>query len=198
MRRLASFVLYSFIAFPCLVTGGTLPSPQGSSQTSTSAALKYFTDVPLVTQNGDQVRFYTDLLKDKVVVINTFFGACQGICPVSSAVLSGLQSRLGDHLGKDVFLLSFSVDPENDTPAKLKAYGEQFHSKPGWLFITGKKENVQVALHKLGEKATNRDDHLALFMIGNDQTGLWKKALAPGMSADKLMEIVESVLHDKE
>ena len=197
MRKLG-FIGTIFLILFSTVGASPQQAPTQPNSELSQAALKYFTDVPLVTENGDQVRFYSDLLKDKVVVINTFFGTCQGICPVSSALLSSLQSRLGDRLGKDVFLLSFSVDPENDTPEKLKAYSEQFHSKPGWLFITGKKENVALALHKLGEKAERKEDHLTVFMIGNNRTGLWKKVMAPGLTADKLMPIVESVIEDKE
>lgn len=197
MRQLG-FIGILLLVFLSSMGASPQLAPTQSNPELSQAALKYFTDVPLVTENGDQVRFYSDLLKDKVVVINMFFGTCQGICPVSSAVLSSLQGRLGDRLGKDVFLLSFSVDPENDTPEKLKAYGEQFHSKPGWLFLTGKKENVALALHKLGEKAERKEDHLTVFLVGNNRTGLWKKVMAPGLTADKLMPIVESVIEDKE
>ena len=178
-----------------------MPAQQSQPPTDSAlslAAQKYFTDVPLVTQDGREVRFYTDLIKGKVVVINMFFGTCQGICPKSSEMLSRLQELLGDRLGKDVFLLSFSEDPDTDTPEKLKAYGEEFHSRPGWLFLTGKKANVDLALHKLGEKAERKEDHLTLLMIGNDKTGLWKKVLANGLTADQLMTLVDSVVHDQE
>jgi protein SCO1/2 len=140
---------------------------------------------------------YSDLLKDKVVVINPFFGTCTGACPKMSGVLSGLQERLGDHLGKDVFLLSFSVDPETDTPEKLKQYAQQFHAKPGWLFLTGKKENVDFALSKLGQKIARKEDHSIIFIVGNNRTGLWKKVLDPSCTADSLKVIVDSVLNDK-
>lgn len=196
--RQSGFIGILLLIFLSTIGARPQQAPAQPNSELSQAALKYFTDVPLVTENGDQVRFYSDLLKDKVVVINTFFGTCHGICPVSSAVLSSLQNRLGDRLGKDVFLLSFSVDPENDTPEKLRAYGEQFHSKPGWLFLTGKKENVALALHKLGEKAERKEDHLTVFLVGNNRTGLWKKVMAPGLTADKLMTIVESVIQDKE
>jgi protein SCO1 len=197
MRHFGSVGILLLMVFSTMGASSQQAPTQANSDLS-QVAQKYFTDVPLVTENGDQVRFYSDLLKDKVVVINTFFGTCQGICPVNSALLSSLQSRLGDRLGKEVFLLSFSVDPENDTPEKLKVYGAQFHSKPGWLFLTGKKENVALALHKLGEKAERKEDHLTIFLVGNNRTGLWKKVMAPGLTADKLMTIVESVLQDKE
>lgn len=162
-----------------------------------AAGRKYFTDVPLVTQNGDSVRLYSDLLKGKVVVINAFFGTCTGSCPKMAGTLSALQSRLGDHLGKDVLILSFSVDPETDTPEKLKAYGENFHAKPGWLFLTGTKANVDFALSRLGQKVNRKEDHLTVFIIGNEKTGLWKKVFAPSSTADSVNAIVQSVLDDK-
>ena len=122
------------------------PAAQTQSKGQSAAARQYFTDVPLVDQNGQDVRFYSDLLKGKVVVIETFFGTCTGSCPRMAGILEGLQTKLGDQLGRDVFFLSFTVDPENDTPAKLKMYADEFHAKPGWLFLTGKKENVDFAL----------------------------------------------------
>lgn len=174
----------------------TQQNPAGAGDSTAAAALTYFTDTKLITQDGDSVRLYSDLLKGKVVVINAFFGTCTDSCPKMSGVLEGLQERLGDHLGKDVFFLSFSVDPETDTPENLKAYAGRFHAKPGWLFLTGKKEDVDVALAKLGHKVARKEDHLTLFIVGNEKTGLWKK-VAPGSSADSLKVVVDSVLNDK-
>jgi protein SCO1/2 len=159
------------------------------------AGLKYFTDVRLLTQQGTPVSLYSDLLKGKIVVINAFFGSCTDSCPKMAATLEALQSRLGDHLGKDVYLLSFSVDPETDTPARLAAYAERFHAKPGWLFLTGDRKNVDFALSRLGQKVARKEDHLTLFMIGNERTGLWTKIL-PASGADSVMDVVSCVLSD--
>ena len=100
------------------------------------------------------------------------------------------------HVGKDVFIISISVDPVVDTPPKLKDYAKKFNAKPGWYFLTGDKENVDWALHKLGQFVTDKQDHLNIFIIGNEPTGLWKKAFGLAQS-DELMKIVESVLTDK-
>jgi protein SCO1 len=199
MNRFRYLLVALLLAFAPL--SGTLIAQQRLSATDNSlsdAAREYFTDVQLTTQNGESVRLYSDLLKGKVVVINSFFGTCTGGCPKMSGVLAGLQERLGDRLGKDVFLLSFSVDPETDTPAKLKEYADSFHAKPGWLFLTGKKENVDFALSRLGQKVARKEDHLTLFIVGNNKTGLWKKVFAPSTNAESLSTIVESVLDDKE
>jgi protein SCO1/2 len=179
------------------LSGPSAAQQKGPEERLDAAAREYFTDVQLVTQSGERVRLYSDLLKDKVVVINAFFGTCTGSCPMISGVLAGLQERIGDRLGKDVFFLSFSVDPETDTPAKLKEYAERFHARPGWLFLTGEKRNVDFALAKLGQKVEKKEDHLTIFMVGNNRTGLWKKVFAPTSTADSLKAIVDSVLNDK-
>jgi len=161
-----------------------------------AAGQKYFTDVALTTQNGDSVRLYSDLLRGRVVVINSFFATCTGACPVMAATLAGLQRRLGER-AKDILILSFSVDPLVDTPEKLKSYAEQVHAQPGWLFLTGDKQNVDLALSKLGQMVEKKEDHQTVFIVGNEKTGLWKKVLAPKATADSLKDVVESVLNDQ-
>jgi protein SCO1/2 len=194
----------TFILGCVLAAAATVCSPVVAEQSSANSedelsatARSYFTDVRLVTQNGDSVRLYSDLLKAKVVVINAFFGTCTGSCPRMAGILAGLQDRLADHLGKDVWLLSLSVDPETDTPEKLKEYAERFHAKPGWLFLTGPQQNVDFALSRLGQKVARKEDHLTIFIVGNNKTGLWKKVFAPSTTADSLKSIVDSVLNDK-
>src|SRR5690349_12301364 len=114
-----------------------------------SAAEKYFSDVELIDQDGQKVRFYSDVLKNKIVAINTFFTTCTNICPPMNRNFEKIQEALGDRLGKDAFLISITVDPQTDTPPRLKEYSRRFHARPGWLFLTGKKENVDWALYKL-------------------------------------------------
>src|SRR5215213_9370248 len=93
-----------------------------------SPAQKYFSDVKLVNQDGKEMRLYSDLIKDRTVVIDVMFTRCTGACPVMSGTFAKLQDHLGDRLGKDVYLLSISVDPVNDTPAKLKEYAKRFNA----------------------------------------------------------------------
>ena len=161
-----------------------------------SAAEKYFSDVELITQDGQKVRFYSDMLKNKVVVINTFFINCKNICPPMNRNFEKIQEALGDRLGKDAFLVSITVDPETDTPARLKDYGRQFHARPGWTFLTGKKENVDWALYKLGQYVEAKDDHTSIFIIGNEPKGLWKKAFGLAKS-EELIRIIEDVIADR-
>ena len=161
-----------------------------------SAAERYFSDVELLDQDGRTVRFYSDVLKNKVVIINTFFTTCTSICPPLNRNFEKMQEALGDRLGKDAFLVSISVDPETDTPTRLKEYGRRFHARPGWLFLTGKKENVDWALYKLGQYVETKDDHTSILIIGNEPKGLWKKAFGLA-KAEELMHIVEDVINDR-
>lgn len=156
----------------------------------------YFTDVVLVNQNGQKMRLYSDLLQGKVVVINSFFATCPGSCLPMERNLEKVQEALGDRMGKEVHIISISVDPAVDTPANLKEYAKKLHARPGWYFLTGEKQNVDLALKKLGHFVTDKQDHLNIFIIGNERTGLWKKAFGLAQS-DELVKVVESVLNDK-
>jgi protein SCO1/2 len=161
-----------------------------------SPARTYFTDTELINQDGQPMRFYSDLLKDKVVIINTFFTTCTSVCPPMSRNLQQIQTWLGDRLGKDVHIISISVDSAADTPPRLKDYAAKYKAKPGWFFLTGKKENAEFALRKIGQFVESRDDHSTVIIIGNLHTGLWKKAM--GMAKpEELIKVVESVLEDK-
>ncbi|MBV9927209.1 MAG: SCO family protein [Acidobacteria bacterium] len=173
-----------------------MPEPQAQQTQQQTAARKYFSDVELVDQDGNRVRFYTDVLKGKTVVINAFFTTCTSVCPPMNRNLEKVQEALGDRLGKDVFIVSISVDPETDTPPRLKEYAQRFHARPGWLFLTGKKENVEWALYRVGQYVESKDDHTTVIAVGNERTGLWKKALGVAKPAD-LIQIVRSVADDK-
>jgi protein SCO1/2 len=169
---------------------------QNQSANGESDGRKYFTDVLLVNQNGQKMRFYSDLLQGKVIVINSFFATCTGSCLPLNRNLEKLQKALGAHMGKEVFFLSISVDPTVDTPPNLKAYAKKLNAGPGWYFLTGDKQNVDFALMKIGQFVDDKNDHLNIFIIGNERTGLWKKAFGLARD-DELMKVVESVLNDK-
>jgi len=161
-----------------------------------SEAQKYFTDNVLINQDGEKMRFYSDLVKGKTVIIDSFFATCQGSCLPMNRNLEKVQEALGDRLGKDAYILSISVDPTVDTPPALKAYAKKLNARPGWYFLTGDKASVDFILKKLGQFVDNKQDHLNIFIIGNDRTGLWKKAFGLAKS-EEIVKVVESVINDK-
>ena len=205
MRQLFIMLMFAAAVFTtannCVAqTPAAPPAPHDHSQMSTSDAAspaeKYFTDVELINQDGKKVRFYSDVLKGKTLVVNAFFTSCTSVCPPMNRNMEKIQEALGDRVGRDVFLVSMTVDPEVDTPVRLKEYAKKFHAGPGWVFLTGKKENLDWALYKLGQYVETKDDHTTVLIIGNEPTGLWKKAF--GMApAGELVQIVDSVVNDK-
>jgi len=175
----------------CLAASAQTAAPPPAE----GAARRYFTDTVLVDQTGAERRFYSDLIKDRVVVINVMFATCKDSCPRMAESFARLQDWLGDRLDRDVHMISISIDPETDTPARLKEYAQKYKARPGWYFLTGPKANVETVLKKLGLYAQQKQDHLNLFLIGNDRTGLWKKAF--GMApVDQTIATLNSVLQD--
>lgn len=161
-----------------------------------NGAEKYFTNVVLVNQDGKPMRFYADLISGKTVIINVFFSTCGASCPVLSQALAKIQEHLGPRVGKDVHMVSISVDPLHDTPEQLKKYAERFKAKPGWYFMTGPKENVDLVLHKIGQFVEDPNDHSAVVIVGNEPTGLWKKAFGLART-DELIKVIDSVVDDR-
>ena len=157
---------------------------------ATSVARSYFSNVALVDQDGSEKQLYDDLLKNKVVLISSFFLTCHGVCPPMVSKLKRVQEGLGDRLGKDIYLLSLTVDAAEDTPAKMKEFASSVRAKSGWFFLSGKKENVDWALYKTGQYVTDKDDHSTVFIIGNEATGSWKKVLASA-PAEELIRMLE-------
>jgi protein SCO1/2 len=139
----------------------------------------YFTNTPLVNQDGKTVHFYDDLIKGKSVVINFIYTECGDSCPLETAKLVQVQKLLGDRVGKDIFFYSISIDPKHDTPQTLKSYARKFHVGPGWFFLTGKKEDIEVIRKKLGQAAgpdqNQLTDHSTSLVIGDEPTGQWMR-----------------------
>ena len=132
----------------------------------------YFPNVPLVTQDGKTVMFYDDLLKGKKVLIDFIFAKCEEGCPLDTANMVRVQKLLGDRVGKDIFMYSITLDPEHDTPAVLKEYAEQYGVGPGWLFLTGKREDIDKVRDKLGERG-KMEQHANAVKIGDIARGQW-------------------------
>ena len=196
LKRTLVTIVAVFCCGTTLATAQETAPAQTPNTSAGSPAKNYFTDVVLVNQNGKKMRFYSDLLQGKVVIINSFFATCKTSCLPLTRNLEKLQQALGAHMGKDVHILSISVDPTVDTPASLKAFATKMNAGPGWYFLTGNKENVDFALKKIGHFVDDKETHLNIFIIGNERTGLWKKAAGLATSVE-LMKVVESVLNDK-
>ena len=135
----------------------------------------YIPNLPVVSQDGQVFQFYDDLVKDKIFVISFFYTSCRQICPLATARLSELQDILGDSVGRDIFFYSISVDPENDTPARLKTYAEAMRAGPGWRFLTGLPEDIRAIRDRLGDRSPVLSEHRNEVLLGNGVTGQWQR-----------------------
>src|SRR5262245_18271928 len=133
--------------------------PQSVEAQSRRLGDGYFPNLPVVTHEGKTLRFYDDLLKGKIVVINFIYTSCQDICPIATARLAQVEEKLGDKVGRDVFVISMTVDPAHDTPEQLNEYAKAFSAGPVWTFVTGKPEDVRAVNYKLVERSTSLCEH---------------------------------------
>ncbi|WP_045224149.1 SCO family protein [Methyloterricola oryzae] len=141
----------------------------------------YFPNVELITQDGQKVRFYDDLIKGKVFAINFIYTHCVYACPLETAALRKVQQALGDRMGKDVHFYTISIDAERDKPEVLKAYADKFHTGPGWTFLSGSKADVTLIRQKLGmyrddgKQEKDLSEHNINVLMGSETGGQWIK-----------------------
>jgi len=153
---------------------GTLGAASAAPKGSPWGA-SYFPNVPLVTHEGRTVRFYDDLIKDKKVLINFIYTRCEGACPLATARMAQVQMLLGPRVGRDIFMYSITVDPAHDTPEALKAYAGKYGAGPGWLFLTGTRENIDQVRFKLGERSEVKEEHQNIVRVGHGGSGQWMR-----------------------
>ena len=159
---------------------------------------RFLPNVVLTTHEGKKVRFYDDLVKDKIVVINMMYASCEGVCPRITSNLQQVQKFLGDRVGRDIFFYSITLKPEVDTPAVLKAHVAMHKIKPGWLFLTGAPADIEMLRRKLGfvdpdpKVDADKTNHIGNVRYGNEALMLW--AACPGLSkADAIAESIKWV-----
>ncbi|MFM9862987.1 MAG: SCO family protein [Micropepsaceae bacterium] len=158
----------------------------------------YFPNVELTTHDGKKVRFYDDMLRGKVVAINFIYTNCGDVCPLDTAQMRQVHTLLGDRVGKDIFMYSISVDPENDTPQALRRYMRTFDTGAGWTFLTGKQEDIVLIQRKLGLRIADIKkirDHDTRLMMGNEKTSQWIKR-SPYDDPTILANILASTLNN--
>jgi protein SCO1/2 len=147
---------------------------------------RYFPDVTLTTHEGKPVRFYDDLVKDRCVVMNFMYARCEGICSPITSNLQRVQSILHDRVGRDIFMYSFSLKPDEDTPEALGEYVKERKLGPGWTFLTGKPADLERIRRSLGftdpdpARDADKTNHTGMVRFGNEPLQLW--AAFAGMS----------------
>jgi protein SCO1 len=149
--------------------------PFGYTEYRRNALRRNFPDVVLLTQDNKQKRFYDDLIKDKVVVIQFMFANCDQLCPRITPNLAQVQRELSRRAPGRVTFLSITVDPKRDTPQALKQYASHFAIQGGWYFLTGRQEDVDLVRRRLGvyDPEDQKLEHMNVLTIGNEAQGRW-------------------------
>jgi protein SCO1/2 len=138
-------------------------------------------DVEVIDQDGKTHRLHSDLIKGKVVLFNFMYADCEGICPLQTETLKRVYKEFGDRMGKEIIMLSFSLQPEVDRPEKLKHYTEMHEIPDGgnWKFLTGDPATFDKLRRALGfydevpEFDLQNATHLGMLRYGVETEDRW-------------------------
>jgi len=178
----------------------TVSSAAAVSNTASDAAAeekarKFFTDLEVIDQNGKKLRFYSDVLKGRVVLISFIFTNCEFACPMQAQKLKQARAAMVPTIKDDVWYVSLSVDPDRDTPEAMKKFAErQGVDESRWIFLTGDKQNLETIIRKLGQYTPDVEAHTTLMLAGNTITRHWTRVmpmLTPPDIAKQMRALVE-------
>jgi protein SCO1/2 len=132
-------------------------------------------DTTLLDQEGRRVHLGREVIGDKIVVVNFVYTTCTTVCPLASALFADLQGRLGDALGREVVLVTLTVDPVRDTPAVLKAQASRYGARDGWTWLTGPSVAVNEVLRGMGAYTSDFTQHPLMVLVGDGAQGTWTR-----------------------
>lgn len=175
-------------------------------QTVSTVASLSIPETTLTAQDGQKVKIVEDLIKDKVVLLNTIYTSCTTICSPMGANFTKLQNLLIEQLGEnrlrnEVALLSISIDPVNDTPQRLKAWKQKFGGKPGWTLLTGSQADVDKLLKATGLFTADFVNHAPIALLGDAQKDQWNRVSAlapPSMLAQMIADQLDTNAHTQQ
>jgi protein SCO1/2 len=157
-----------------------------------SAAKVVLHGAPLVDTSGRRVRLAQDVIGERIAVVNFVYTTCTTVCPVTSATFQQLQGKLAAALGKEVVLVSISVDPVRDTPQRLREYSRRYEAGEGWVWLTGSKPDVDAVLKGFGAYTPDFEDHPTMVLVGDARGGTWTR-LFGFPAVDQLLARIEAM-----
>src|SRR5687767_15563322 len=180
-RRLIATLGAAPFAVPLLAHAQALDSNPKFKQIPSRERIRqrYFPNLLLTAHDGRKLKFYDDLVKDKIVIFNMFYAKCEGKCSPITRNLVRLQTILGDRVGKDIFMYSFTLKPKEDNVMALHHYVHMHKVKPGWLFLTGSVDDMETVRRKLGyvdpDPEVDKDvsNHIGVLKYGNEPLERW-------------------------
>ena len=193
MNQLARQLLSAIMASALL-----LGAPLAFAEDEETRAREYFTNLELINQDGETVRFFDDVLKDKVVVINFIFTNCKGACPLITHKLTLVRDGLEGKIGDPIQFVTLSLDPTRDTPAAMKEFAKTHHADhEGWTFLTGKSENLDSIIKRLGQFTDDLEAHSTMMLVGNVKSAHWMK-IQPQEMPPQIVEKLKLLMEDNE
>lgn len=194
LMKLCMVCCMAMLASPSAFSEAANPATASTPESEERRAREYFTNLELINQDGETVRFFDDVLKDKVVVISFIFTNCQGACPLMTQKLTRVRDKMEGQIGDPLQFVSLSLDPARDTPAAMKEFAKTHHADhDGWVFLTGKAENLEYIIKRLGQFSDDVEAHSTMVLAGNVSAAHWIKILPheqPPAITEKLQQLI--------
>jgi cytochrome oxidase Cu insertion factor (SCO1/SenC/PrrC family) len=196
---LAAVMVLSCCAHSSYGSGTALQQPGAQPQRAAGRSVRnkqgseiVIPDEEVIDQDGKRIKFYDDLVKGKVAFIQFIYTTCEPTCPMQGASLAKLQPMLGERLGRDVYFISVSIDPETDSPGRLKAWGAKLGARRGWKFVTGGREEIDRIIRAFTGGSIIKEEHTPIVYAVNDIKGVWTSGygLAP---PERLARLIDQV-----
>lgn len=161
--------------------------------TGTHDAATWFTDTRLLNQDGQEVSFYNDVLKDRVVLLNVVFTSCSDACPLITRKLREVRDAMGDS-AEEVHFVSLSSDPLNDTPSVLKDFAARHGAdSANWTFLTGTQADMDLVLSRLGHLVPSPEQHSTELIVGDVANKRWGR-IRPDAPVSAIAERLQLLL----
>ena len=158
-----------------------------------------FPNIELIDQNGDNLRFYDDLIEDRTVCLVFFYTRCTGSCPGTTVALEKLRHELKGHFEPgELRFISLTLEPDVDSPEQLQEYMDRYQLSddpelPEWFYCTGDFGELDALRKSLGVYDldpiidADKTEHASIITFGNDRLNRWA-ALPVGLKMDDLKE----------
>lgn len=191
--RMLSTIRFLSMALLTLSAAIALPASSASAGEHEKSAGTYVCpDVTLLNQDREEINLKKQVDGDKPVMLEFIFTSCQTICPIMSAGFSNFQKQMGDK-ADDVRLISISIDPQHDTPERMKKYLEKYGARPGWDFFTGAKADIDSITTAFMARTSDKMEHHPLTFLRAPGDAEWVRLEGLLSGSDLMKEFQELI-----
>jgi protein SCO1 len=149
--------------------------------------------VTLVRDDGRSVRLADEIEDGGPVLVSFVYTTCSTICPVTSQTLAEVQQRLGARRA-GLHMLSISIDPEQDSPARLRDYARRFGAGPRWAHLTGSYDASVAVQRAFGVDRGDKMNHAAVVFLRSNPGAKWVRLDGVATPEDILRELAPGAL----